>query len=121
MFNTIIESLEALWGAFINAVQAAWNYVQAGYAWIVGLLVVVVGLADTVVQNVYTMLGAACDAIASIAAPSGTVTVPPSQYLTMVNTFFPLDMAITLALTLVALWVACTTYRLIKSWLPTVS
>ncbi|HEY3899619.1 MAG TPA: hypothetical protein VGM54_13445 [Chthoniobacter sp.] len=121
MFDTIIESLEALWGALIDAVQAAWDYAQTGYAWIVGLIVVFVGLLDTLVQDVYSMLQSAVDALAAIVAPSGSVTVPPSQYLSMVNTFFPLDMAITIAVSLVALWAACTSYRLIKSWLPTVS
>jgi len=121
MFNTLINALESFWGALVGVVQTAWNYVQSGYVWLVGVVVVALGLIDSVVQQVYSMLQTASDALASIVMPSGSLASAPSSYLAMANTFFPLDAAIVMALALAALWAATMTYRVIKSWLPTVS
>src|SRR5580698_1237181 len=104
MFDTLIQSLEGLWGALINSVQAAWDWLKAGYGWLCGIVVVIVGLLDTVVNNVYTMLQNLADALGNLAMPSGQVATAPAEFLAMANTFFPLDAAVTMALALCLLW-----------------
>jgi len=57
--------------------------------------------------------------LTSMATPEITATL--QSWFDQANFFFPLDTALVYAVTLSALWAACWVYRLVKSWVPTVS
>jgi hypothetical protein len=46
---------------------------------------------------------------------------PVSTFLVTVNTFFPLDLLVVYLSLLIQLWAFWNVYRLVKSWIPTLS
>lgn len=65
--------------------------------------------------------------LASLLLPSGFVTSWNSAVdvvgntLSFANSFLPVTETLTMGAALFGLWAACATYRLVKSWIPTVS
>jgi len=52
---------------------------------------------------------------------NGHAMTATATFLTTVNTFFPLDLVIAMFSILIQLWIFWNIYRLIRSWIPTLS
>lgn len=123
MFDTIINWLAGLWETVWGVIQEIWR--QTGEtianAWTIGLLVIgwVWWAFDKIGGVIATLVGAV-DAIAfpslSSAAP-GTL----SYVLSVANSFFPVDALFAFLVGYVTLRLSLTVYKLIKSWIPTLS
>ncbi|MFA5262714.1 MAG: hypothetical protein WC378_02745 [Opitutaceae bacterium] len=83
-------------------------------------------LADLVIWLFVKVSALGMVVIGSVKGVMGAI-VPASnmdlidQYLAGINHFFPLTETVGFATTLFGVWVICLLYRLIKSWIPTVS
>ncbi len=83
-------------------------------------------LADLVIWLFTKISSLGLTIISSVKGAMGSI-VPSSNmslidsHLSSINHFFPLSETVGFATTLFVVWVICLLYRLVKSWIPTVS
>jgi hypothetical protein len=116
-------------GPFWSSIKAVWKIMwDAGYVtitWIVATITGVMVITEQVTTFMYNslvqMAAAAGELSGALNTGTGGTTGALGSTFSIINVFFPLGEAFTLfsALSLVAL--ASMTYRLIKSWIPTVA
>ena len=121
MFAPIISTIVNLFDAAIVVGQTLWDWLKTGYAWIIALIVVLLAIIQAIVDRAYEVLSTLVTSIANIIVPDGHVTTASQNILDTANTFFPVSEGFIMLIAFCALWAAAITYRLIKSWLPTLS
>ena len=126
MFNSIINALEALWDAFVYVLQTTWNYVQAGYVWMIGAVYAFILVSKEVGDFVGVLVVDISSATGALSVSpgngvSGYITSPVGQALATANTFFPVQEVFVLLSAYTVVLLNMMLYRFIKSWIPTVA
>jgi hypothetical protein len=122
MFSAIGAFFLGLWNALKALVQTIWNVVQQGWTWAVGLIVIIVGCVTEVVTAINNLLSEAVGALSSLVMPQSNVSASGvGNFLAVANHFFPVEEMFALMTAISVVWVIAISYRLIKSWLPTLS
>ena len=127
MFTSLINWFESLWTAFVTLTQTIWNYCQKGYFWVVGVMVAFLAVTHQVTTFIYTAILGGLNAAAQMSdALHNTHTMSAVAqhaltWLQIANTFFPVEEGFTLITTYSLVLTICIIYRLIKSWIPTLS
>ena len=122
MFDAIGAFFNALWSACKGIWQSVWDILVKGWTWAVGLIVLIVGCVTQVVN-------AMADLLENVAAEVGSLTAPDhhpdfsaaTDFLATANHFFPVQETFALMMLLSVTWLIMLSYRLVKSWLPTLS
>ena len=73
------------------------------------------------VQTAYEMIGELSGKVSEVSDASTELGQVASDFFVTANTFIPLDLAFGYMLFLFELWILATVYRLVKSYIPTLS
>lgn len=123
MFDSLLNFLGGLWSSFTALVQEIWRQtgVTLGSVWTIVLAVVglVVWAWDKVGQTLIYLI-TTLDVLAFPETAAGAVG-PLMSWMEVVNRFLPLEEMYAFLITWMTLTIALSTYRLIKSWIPTLS
>lgn len=107
---------ESIWGWLKSQVA----YIAAGAVCVAGFLEFVKEAVGLAVERLIILLPRLV-VDPTLARQHAILLGEFTHWLQVANTFFPLAEMFSLASALVSLWAACVTYRLVKSWIPTVS
>lgn len=123
MFDRIISWLAGAWSWLGWLKDEIWRQVRGGLLSVWGFVLIAVGWLWSAVDFISSSVAAVLAKVDALVFPSVSVGMPGSlSYAASVaNTFFPLQEAITMAVAFMALVLGLTVYRLIKSWIPTLS
>jgi len=123
MFTTLIQWLAWLWDTVKAIWQGMWNFVKAYWKWGVGVVYAVVAIQDTILKFVHEQLTVLFDAMSTLTAGEGNLSSHNlvGDIFEIGNTFFPLNETVALAEAWSLIVLAGLLYRLIKSWIPTLS
>lgn len=121
MFTSVLNFFAGLWDVAKSIAQGAWNVVLAGWTWAVGVVVMLFGLVSFVVERISSAVTELVGLFASLTVPDPNASQSVGDWLAVGNTFFPLQEMFSMLVLLSATWITVMTYRLIKSWIPTLS
>jgi hypothetical protein len=121
MFNAIGWLLNSIWTALRSIIQGIWNIVLQGWTWAVGLIVVICTVVTDVVNTIASMLESLATALSSLTLPDSNVVGSVGDCLAVANYFFPVEEMFAGLVLISATWIIMLVYRVIKSWIPTLS
>jgi hypothetical protein len=121
-FEGLIAFIGAVWSALKAIIQGTWDIIQRGWTWAVGLIVIIVGCVTQVVNAFSELLENVASSVAGLTAPNHAPDFSAlSEFLAVANHFFPVAEMFGLLTVLSITWLIMISYRLVKSWLPTLS
>jgi len=123
MFASLISWLAGAFNWTSDAITEVWRVIKDFYGWWFGLIITAVGwlwLVLTWVTNSLTDVLEQIDALVFPTLSSG-VPGPVSSCMALANTFFPVAELFAFLIAWLALMLTLSAYRLIKSWIPTLS
>ncbi len=122
MFSGLVAFFVSLWNGIKAIWQGTWNVIMQGWTWAVGLIVMIVGCVTQVVNAFCNVLENVATSVAGLTAPNHTPDFSGvSEFLAVANHFFPVAEGFALLVVLSITWLVMLSYRLIKSWIPTLS
>jgi hypothetical protein len=122
MFSGLVAFFVSLWNGIKAIWQGTWNVIMQGWTWAVGLIVIIVGCVTQVVNAFCNVLENVATSVAGLTAPSHTPDFSGvSEFLAVANHFFPVAEGFALLVVLSITWLVMLSYRLVKSWIPTLS
>jgi hypothetical protein len=122
MFSGLVAFFVSLWNGIKSIWQGTWNIIMQGWAWAVGLIVIIVGCVTKIVNAFCDLLESVATSIAGLTAPNHTPDFSGvSEFLAVANHFFPVAEGFALLTLLSVTWLIMLSYRLVKSWIPTLS
>jgi hypothetical protein len=110
-----------VWEAGKTIVKTCWDFCLTGWTFFVALILVVVTAVTTLITSVLDLLTTLLSKLAAITVPNSNVSQSVGDWLSVANTFAPVQEGFGLLIVVSTLWVAMLIYRFIKSWIPTVS
>jgi len=120
MIAAIVNFFLGLWDVVKGLWQACWDYARTGWVWLCGLIVGVFTTAQTITDHLGTWLGDLLGLFGNLGLPSATLPSVGAAF-DFANAFVPVTEIFAGLVLLCVTWVAATTYRLVKSWIPLVS
>lgn len=114
--------LNGIWQAFVEWFKGVIKYASDAVSWFWTTVAVgVAGLFHALIVTFASIVHAATDKLTTVVLPN--LGLPPlaSDVYNFANTFAPVTEALTLGSAYLALVGVLTAYRLIKSWIPTLS
>ncbi len=122
MFSGLVAFFVSLWNGIKAIWQGTWNIITRGWTWAVGLIVIIVGCVTQVVNAFCDLLENVATSVAGLTAPNHTPDFSGvSEFLSVANHFFPVAEGFALLAVLSITWLVMLSYRLVKSWIPTLS
>jgi|ERR1700736_2024391 hypothetical protein len=122
MFSGLVAFFVSLWNGIKSIWQGTWNIITRGWTWAVGLIVIIVGCVTQVVNAFCDLLESVATSVAGLTAPNHTPDFSGvSEFLAVANHFFPVAEGFALLTLMSVTWLVMISYRLVKSWLPTLS
>ena len=123
MFDWLLNFFANLWSAFVSLVQGVWDFCKTGWTWIVALIVGFVSVTHHVSTFVYNTAADLLTQVSGVALTSspGAHVGTAGDIIAIANTFFPVAEGFTLVVAYCLIVAAAYSYRLVKSWLPTLS
>lgn len=126
--STTLNWGTAVLTAATGTIELVWQKAKGLGLWLFGIVIAATGIAKAIytfiilmLDRAFTSLGELAGAVGGIendfSAPVGLVL----DALRFTNYFFPLEEMFAFAAALVALWVLGMLYRLVKSWIPSLS
>jgi phage-related protein len=116
-----IPIIGTVWNAFKALIKVIWDFCMMGWTWLVGLIMVAVTAVSALLQSVMDIFTTLVEKLAAITIPNSQVSQSVDDWLTVANTFAPVQEAFGLAVVLSTLWVAMLGYRFLKSLIPTLA
>lgn len=117
----LINAIESFWNALLAVFQTVFDYAKSGYGWICGLIVSFVLVITSFLHTAADFLSDLVSRITAIVVPDSNVVMAATDWLNTANTFFPVVEGFAILVVLSLAWLAATTYRFAKSWIPTVA
>jgi hypothetical protein len=122
MFSGLVAFFVSLWNGIKAIWQGTWNVITQGWTWAVGLIVIIVGCVTQVVNAFCNVLENVATSVAGLTAPNHAPDFSGvGEFLAVANHFFPVAEGFALLAVLSITWLVMLSYRLIKSWIPTLS
>jgi hypothetical protein len=122
MLDALIAVIVAIWKALLGVIQEVFRQVGVIFSTVWTIVLAFVALVYWFFNTVGAMIASLISIVdqlvfgATSASGSGL-----STFLATANTFVPLQETMVFLVSFGALLIALTTYRLIKSWIPTLS
>jgi len=107
--------IQSLWDSFVTIVKSFWGAVLLLFS----CIHLIASAAISAINGLISLLGALASGDKKTEIEAAYNTVKPA--LDVVNTFMPLNEAIAMTVLYGSLWIGFATYRLVKSWIPSVS
>jgi hypothetical protein len=122
MFSGLVAFFVSLWNGIKAIWQGTWNVIMRGWTWAVGLIVIIVGCVTKIVNAFCDLLESVATSVAGLTAPNHAPDFSGvSEFLAVANHFFPVAEGFALLTLLSVTWLIMLSYRLVKSWIPTLS
>jgi hypothetical protein len=116
-----IPILGTIWNAWKALLKTMWDFALQGWTWIVGIIMVCITAISALVDSVMEICTTMAEKFTAVVAPNSDASQSVGDWLTIANGFAPVQEAFGIIVALSALWVLMLTYRLIKSFIPTLS
>jgi len=122
MFDTLFNWFQSAWDWIVGLFQNIWDWCRPSFVWVMTTFVAVVSITNQVVQFVWDGLQKIVTLVSQLAIQGQDQSANAAvDWLNRANTFFPIHEGLSLMTALTILWGVAITYRLVKSWLPTLS
>lgn len=118
----LADLLNDLLGGFLTWLKAVWDYAKKSVSWFwATVMAAALAAVHYVVDSFNQMIDSATKVITDNVIPALQLPDITGQYYELSNTFFPVTLALLLLGAYLGFIGALTLYRLIKSWIPTLS
>ncbi len=113
--------VRTVWEAGKTVVKTCWDFCLTGWTWLVALILLAVTAVTALLSSVLDLLTTTLSQLAEITVPNSNVSQNVGDWLSVANTFAPVQEGFGLLIVLSTLWIAMLIYRFVKSWIPTVN
>jgi phage-related protein len=109
------------WEAAKLFFSTIFGWCKTGWTWLVALIWVCITAVIDLVTSVTTMITDMLTKLTELTTPNSNISQNVGDWLQVANTFAPVNEFFGILVILSALWVVGTTYRTIKSFIPTLA
>jgi hypothetical protein len=122
LWEKISNFFHAMWLVWKDVIlNPMWSFITTAWVWLSGLVIFLVGAVTTLLNSVYSLFGTLLTKITQITTPQSNVSQTVGDWLSVANTFAPIQEGFGLLVLLCGLWIVCLSYRTLKSWVPSLS